>query len=103
MDTTSSPASYPNKHRSGPAYTANPELLEGCLISVHGLTSENPFGQDVGSVRSIAEENKGSLRQVNEARRQLCAELHQYSTEASLACSPNNIRVIWVSHIPAPL
>lgn len=64
---------------------------------------ESPFGQDEGSVWSIAEENKGGPRQVNEARRQLCAKLHQYSIEASLPCSSNNILVIWVSHITVPL
>ncbi|KAF1380469.1 hypothetical protein PFLUV_G00164060 [Perca fluviatilis] len=72
---------------AGPAHAATPELLEGCLFSVHGVTSETPFGQDVGSVWSIAEENKGSLRQVNEARRQLCAKLHQYSPEVWLRCT----------------
>lgn len=61
------------------------------------------FGQDGGSVWSNAEENKGGPRQVNEARRQLCAALHQYSTEAFLALSSNNILVIWVSRITVPL
>lgn len=60
----------------------------------------NPLGQDVGSVlEHCGGKNKGSLRQVNEARRQLCAKLHQYSTEASLPRSLNNIPVIWVSRI----
>lgn len=66
------------------------------------MISENPFGQDVGCVWGIAEENKGSLRQVNEARRQLCAEPRQYSAEAPLTGSPNNIPVIYVSHITVP-
>lgn len=53
-----------------------------------------------GSVWDIAQGKQ--RRQVNEGRRQLCVERHQYSAEAPFAPSSNNIPVIWVSHITLP-
>lgn len=72
---------------------------------VRGVTSEYPLrtGWGGGGVfGTLHRGNKDSPRQVNEARRPLCVERHQYSAEAPFAPSSNNIPVIWVSHITLP-
>lgn len=48
MKTTCSPVT--NKHCAGSAYAATPEPLEGCLLSVHGVTFENTLSDRMQEV-----------------------------------------------------
>lgn len=82
------------------------ELLERCILScLWSDFRKTFFGRDggTGGRGSVWDIAQGKQRgQVNEAKRQLCVERHQYSAEAPFAPSSNNILVIWVSHITLP-